>query len=176
MAIFFKQKQSSVQIQPQEPNGKNTTQEVSKMIVSTELFRPNKKSRKTPCKASDKNCKKKQNKKTERKEDLHYKLTKLERRSETLSKRNKSLQKKNQRLDDKVRNIAGPSTPRSKTDKELRDWIITKKNSAKFKKKTYSCKHNGKRDQRIVEGNKFIRDYKHNNRENNQKLQNGVLS
>lgn len=61
MAIFFKQKQSSVQIQPQKPNGKNTTQEVSKMIVSTELFRPNKKSRKTPCKASDKNCKKKQN-------------------------------------------------------------------------------------------------------------------
>jgi predicted transcriptional regulator len=106
------------------------------MIVSTELFRPNKKSRKTPCKASDKNCKKKQNKKTERKEDLHYKLTKLERHSETLSKRNTSLQKKNQRLEDKVRNIAGPSTPRSKTDKELRDWIITKKNSAKFKKKT----------------------------------------
>ena len=147
------------------------------MIVSTELFRPNKKSRKTPCKASDKNCKKKQNKKTERKEDLHYKLTKLERRSETLSKRNTSLQKKNQRLEDKVRNIAGPSTQRSKTDKELRDsGLSPRKIPQNLRKKPYSCKHNGKRDQRIVEGNKFIRDYKHNNRENNQKVQNGVFS
>lgn len=68
---WLKQKQASVQIQPQDPNKKNTTQNVSKLIVSTDLFTPKKKSRKTPRKGSDNNSSTKQNKKTERKEDLY---------------------------------------------------------------------------------------------------------